>query len=529
MTNTLDSEARPCRDNTVRTQRQLKQTARGGLWNLAGAAAAGLGGLLITWLVAYSLPPQTAGAFFTATSAFLIIAAVARLGTPTGVVYWVARLRRKKRHAALTSALWLALAPITALAFTVSAGLWTWAPLLADWWSTPESLVRVLAIAFPAAVLLETLLAGTRGFNQMRPTVLIDRLGRTGMQLGALAAVVLFLPATATSVTAAWALPFIPAAVLAAWCLYRQWQRGSRRRRDFPDRVGRGAFWGFTAPRALASVGQLALQRLDIILVGAMLGLAEAAVYTVATRFVIVGQMAASAIGTAIQPRIAAAMAESEYDLARRLYQTSTAWIVALTWPGYFAVMVLVDWYLHLFGGEYVSDSARLVVWILASAMLMASACGVVDSVLAMAGKTSWQLYNVLAALVVNIGLNLWLIPVWGIAGAAAAWAAAVLVNNAIPLLQLTVTYRLHPFGKETSTMLAATATVFGVVPMTVMLVAPHGWAQFLVPTALFLASAVWLSAIWRLRSRILLARGSHTRRKLSVAADRYHCRWRRQ
>lgn len=499
------TQSAPPESTGDRSRRQLKQTARGGLWNLAGAAGAGAGGLLITWLVAYALPPETAGAFFTATSAFLIIAAIARLGTPTGLVYWVARLRRKKRFAALSSALWLGIGPITILACALSVAAWIMAPVLSQWWSTPVELIKVLAIAFPAAVLLESLLAATRGFNYMRPTVFIDRLGRTAMQLAALAIIVVAFPATATHVTAAWAWPFIPATVVAAWYLRRQWQRSRTDISEFPDRVSRRAFWTFTAPRALASVGQLALQRLDIIMVGALLGLAEAAIYTVATRFVIVGQMAASAIGTAIQPRIAAAMAESEYGLARQLYQASTAWIVALTWPAYLGVAILVDWYLQLFGAGFVSDEARIVVWILASAMLVAASSGVVDSMLAMAGKTSWQLYNVMAALVVNIGLNVWLIPLWGITGAAVAWAAALLVNNAIPLLQLTMAYRLHPFGRDTVVALVATAVVFGLVPAGVALVSPAGWGHFTAAATLFLASTVWLSAAWRLRRRILL------------------------
>ena len=43
-----------------------------------------------------------------------------------------------------------------------------------------------------------------------------------------------------------------------------------------------GAFWSFTLPRGLAAIAQIALQRLDILLVAGMRGPAAAAVYTAA-------------------------------------------------------------------------------------------------------------------------------------------------------------------------------------------------------------------------------------------------------
>ncbi|NUQ89941.1 MAG: multi antimicrobial extrusion protein MatE, partial [Glycomyces artemisiae] len=79
---------------------ELRGTARGGLANLVGAAVSGLGGLAVTWLAAVALSPAEAGAFFAATSVFMLAGALARLGTPTGLVYWVARLHRNGRDAA---------------------------------------------------------------------------------------------------------------------------------------------------------------------------------------------------------------------------------------------------------------------------------------------------------------------------------------------------------------------------------------------------------------------------------------------
>ena len=68
--------------------------------------------------------------------------------------------------------------------------------------------------------------------------------------------------------------------------------RPARRR---PPRCA-APFWRFTAPRALANVAQIALQRVDIVLVAALPGSAAAAIYAVAGRFVVLGQLANQAI-----------------------------------------------------------------------------------------------------------------------------------------------------------------------------------------------------------------------------------------
>ena len=66
-----------------------------------------------------------------------------------------------------------------------------------------------------------------------------------------------------------------------------------------------GGFWRFTGPRALANLAQITIQRIDIVLVAIMLGPAAAAVYTAATRFLVPGQFANTAISMSAQPRFA--------------------------------------------------------------------------------------------------------------------------------------------------------------------------------------------------------------------------------
>ena len=76
-----------------RTDGRLAEVARGGLLNLIGAGVAGLGTIALTLIITRTFSQAAAGAFFTAMSLFLIVEAVVSLGSATGTVYFIARLR----------------------------------------------------------------------------------------------------------------------------------------------------------------------------------------------------------------------------------------------------------------------------------------------------------------------------------------------------------------------------------------------------------------------------------------------------
>ncbi len=136
-----------------------------------------------------------------------------------------------------------------------------------------------------------------------------------------------------------------------------------------------------------------------------------------------------------MQPRLAEALATGDRDTANHLYQTATGWLVLVTWPINLLVMLFAPVYLRVFGARL--RGRRSVVVVLAGAMLVATGCGMVDMVLAMAGRTSWNLVNVLIALGVTIGLDVLLIPRYGALGASIGLASAMVANNLLPLIQV--------------------------------------------------------------------------------------------
>ncbi|MBB5871602.1 O-antigen/teichoic acid export membrane protein [Allocatelliglobosispora scoriae] len=465
------TELAPARTATP-ARAPLGRTARLGAANLVGAALAGVAGLGVTFAVARTLGPAQAGSFFAATSAFVLVGGFARLGTSTGLVYWPTRMRAQRTPELTGAYLRAGLVPVAVLGTLLALAIGFAAPYAVPDYATP---LRALAVFIPIAALADALLAASRGMRMMRPTVLLDKLVRPGVQIGLIFGLALLAPDAGLELWAlAWSVPYLPVLVIAAFTVWRALPSATPKRRPAPrptpppapvTGVSR-AFWRFTAPRAVANAAQTALQRVDVLLVASLAGLGPAAVYAVAGRFVVLGQLANGSISQAVQPRLAEALAVGETGTARVLYRTATSWLILTTWPLHLLVIRYATQYLGLFGTGY--RDAAPIVRTLAAAMLLATGCGMVDMVLTMAGRTAWNLTNVLLALAVMVGIDLLLIPRLGALGAAIGLACAIAINNLAPLAQIMVSLKLHPFGRHTTIAAALTVGCFGVLPLLI-------------------------------------------------------------
>ncbi len=199
-------------------------------------------------------------------------------------------------------------------------------------------------------------------------------------------------------------------------------------------------------------------------LVAILKGPVDAAIYTAATRFLVAGQLGNAAISMAAQPQLTRLFAVGDRDGANAVYQATTGWLILLTWPLYLLAVIFGPSVLAVFGHTYEAGSS--VMLILGLAMLVATACGQVDTVLITTGRSSWSLYNGLLAMGINVGADLALIPRIGITGAAIGWAAAIGVTNLMPLIQVATAARVHPFGRGTLAACLLTTVSFAVIPL---------------------------------------------------------------
>lgn len=445
---------------------QLENIARGGTLNLAGAAVSAAANFFLVVVITNSFSKETAGGLFSASSLFLLVLAVASLGMDAGLGRFTLKYVVEQRWDWVRET--LRNTGVVTLAISTVAGLVTWwfaDPLAQLLGLAPDSgplMIQIFAIGTPLSALGNWALSASRAFSDIRQTVVLDKLLRSLLQLGLVGACAI-AAADAGALTWAWMAPSVLLAPLAILGLRRIFREAVPAPHEFaraPQAVGE--FWRFTGPRSVAQVAQMVVQRADIILIGAMISPAAAAVYTAATRFVPLGQLGVSAVQQVIQPRFTHLLATKEHAALAEVFRTTTAWSITLAWPIYLAIGSVPGLYLRMFGEGFAQDGVTVVV-VMMLAMLVGIASGPVDTLLLMSGRTWLSLSNALVALVIDIVGCFVLIPLMGIAGAAVAWCAAIVAKSVLGYYQVRRYERISAVPRIAVAVALAAVVCFGV------------------------------------------------------------------
>jgi O-antigen/teichoic acid export membrane protein len=489
----------------------LTRLARGGTLNLVGALSSGLLAALVYVIVARQYPKEEAGAFFAATALFLILAAISELGVDTGLLRWLPRYFVENRRADVATAVRVAMRPVYVSSIVVAVVIIVTAPWIAtavvD--TTQEhaftQMLRVLAAGLPISATYDLVLAQTRVHGSMSPTVLTEKFVRAIAQpLGIL--VVALAGGSIAWVAVAWVAPYLPCLFLAlAWKRRVLNQPAEGQQPGVPARPVqevRREFWSYTTPRAFARICQVALQRADIVLVAALRSPGEAAIYAAASRLLVFGQLGVLAVQQVMQPYLSRLLARDDLSAAESVFQTATSWLMAFAWPAYLVSAAVAPILLSAFGPGYGAGETTLVI--LSLTMLLATACGPTDIVLLMAGRSGLSLVNNLAALVVDIVLNIILIPRMGITGAAVAWSVALVVRNVLPLTQVRRMLRMTPWSAGTLWVGLSAVACFGVLPSIIRVTTGLGLAKVL--PGLAVCTIAYAALLWIGRRRIALS-----------------------
>lgn len=513
---------RPDREPPPALSPEVSGVARGSVINIAALVLGALLGFALTVLVSRWLQPRNAGAFFELIALFTILANTLELGADTGLTRWVSRARAIGGLADAPRIVGIALVPVAIAGGMAAAAVWVAAPALAHTFlhgmapSSAMTDIRIVGAMVPLGALTTCLLAGARGFGRMWPYLAVEGFGKPAARV-CLVVTALILGWGLRGAVLAWGLPLFAGLAAAGLILTRlirtecpparrrlltgrkaltapspgvshhlpedatiAWHRTPEDRRPRGRGPGRHRgpshrpaarrrrlareFWRFAAPRGFAGTFQIVVVWLDILLVGALMSRYAAGVYGAVSKLAVVGTFALEGTRLSIAPQLSGLLARRELARAADLYQSATRWLMLASWPLYVVFAIFPTVVLGIFGQRYTAGAAPLFV--LALAMLVNLGTGNVGVVLLMGGKSSWNVVNALAALAVNVGLNLVLIPRLGILGAAIAWSASIVLDNVAAVAEVRWLLGLAPFGRGYGLAAAVTLGCFGVTGM---------------------------------------------------------------
>lgn len=168
--------------------------------------------------------------------------------------------------------------------------------------------------------------------------------------------------------------------------------------------------------------------RIGMLMVGATEGPLEVATYAVASRGVIFIDFVLQSANIALAPTFASLYAQQDIARLQRVVTKSARFIVLATTPIAAGIIFFRHWLLLLFGPEFIQ--AEQVLVILSIGQIVNVLTGSVAQLLIVTKHEHIVALSIGSGLLLNVLLNLILVPAWGAEGAAIATTLVIVLRN---------------------------------------------------------------------------------------------------
>ena len=437
-----------------------RTVARAASVNLVGMAARS-SRALVTLFVTRVAGPGVFGLFTLALAVVDIAGRLALFGMDKSVLKFVPESRERGeegRYQTVAASLWIGVA----LGAATSVAVVLLAPWIAARWLDEPGVtlpLRVVGLSVLPTTLASLLLAATKALKIMSYDAFV-----TGM-LMPLGLLVLSVPILwagddLTVLALAWTGSCVAALVVSAWFFRRHFSLRRALRRPGGEAFRRMA--AFSTPLGLHDFVQFFSMKLELFILAAFVAPAQLGVYALASELSTVVRKFRQIFDPILIPLMAEAhdlgdTARLEAHMARVV-----RWVLVLGVLYVGALALFPRPILGVFGPGFAAGSGVLVM--LGVAQLLNASTGLLDTAMLVSGRPRINLQNMSLLLVVQTGLNLWLIPRWGLMGASCAALAAYGLVSLVRLAQTLWILHLRPLDRTHLTPLAAGAAAAAVV-----------------------------------------------------------------
>ena len=185
-----------------------------------------------------------------------------------------------------------------------------------------------------------------------------------------------------------------------------------------------------SSPMALSAIAYFIMQSIDIIILSIYEGFDQIAYYSVSVKLAMLTTLALMSVNIVIAPRIAEIYENQKMQKLQMLIKHSTRIIFLISICVLSVLFFFSEEILGLFGQGYVIANNALLFLLAAQFFNAVSGPGAIY--LNMTGRQKTLNKILLSALIINISLNFYLIPIQGINGAAIATLASLIIWNTI-------------------------------------------------------------------------------------------------
>lgn len=410
--------------------------------------------LLARWVGAEFL-----GIYSLANAIMLISEVVAKMGLETGVMRFVSRLNpeldQEKIQKIIASALKMTtiFSLVIMVALIISSGaivknILNEPPLL-------KLVIIIFAIAIPFNALTLVSAFATQGFKRLKYKILVTQFLNPTLLLTTMVICYWFISAESALMA-----PMLITGIIGFFVMLGVLKKvtGVSNNQIMKAKVDTSLF-NFSYPLMFVTILQTFMHWMDILMLGYFTDATTVGLYHPAARTAGLLQALLLSFISIYAPMMAQFHREGDRKKMDDTYKLVSRWLLMCAIPISAIFIIFPGKVMLLFGPEYL-PSAKILV-ILTGATFIQAIFGAAGPTLSMSGHTKLVLWNTIGAFALNFSLNIFLIPNYGIIGAAIATLTSLIVVGFARTIEVSVILKMNFFDRKVIKPIFAGITVF--------------------------------------------------------------------
>lgn len=204
------------------------------------------------------------------------------------------------------------------------------------------------------------------------------------------------------------------------------------------------------------------LHWMDIIMLGYFTNLETVGLYHPAVRTAGLQQSILIAFAGIFAPMFSKYYAQNNIIGMHHIYKLVTRWILTLVTPIFILIFLFSTKIMLLFGADFIQSSEALIILAIGTSIF--AIFGVSSTALVVSGYQKLNLINALSATIINICLNIILIPKYGIMGAAWATLSSMMFIAFARLIETWIFLKINPFNVKVAKPIIAGIITYGIL-----------------------------------------------------------------
>lgn len=423
----------------------MRTLTRGITVNSIGSGYNVVARLLFNVLIARILGPHDSGIYYLALTVAYFASVVSVGGLDSTVIRYLALYRVDEDWPAFRGTLRFAMQSAGILGISGSLCLLIGAPWIANTvFQKPELTLplRIVALYVPLYAVEAVLLAATQSFKQMKYKAYIEHMLNPTLRI-VLATVIYLLGGRVYMVLGGYIVSLLVCAVLSVLAVRRCIPVDLQAYRPVAPQRELVKYW---VP--MFGVSLLAFMGLysDTLILGHFRNSAQVGIYSVCIRLIIVQGFLLGIVGQIFSPMVSELHHRAQIGELSDYSKVIALWTVEAFAPIALVFVLAPREIMGAFGSGFRTGTPVLLI--LLAGQVINYMTGPVGLIVSMAGWSRMQLVNMVASVIIQIGLALLLIPRLGAIGAAIANSSALITLNLLQLSEVRQQLGFHPLSK---------------------------------------------------------------------------------